>query len=104
MVRRRYVLLNRYSQLLSNRLNATVAWARGNRGRSDVKEKAMARAKRIFDRYFDLLMPYVWRTRIKPQLGKDAVQLDESGVGELAKLKVKFLTDFEAVLDDALSP
>ena len=103
MVRRNYILLATYSSRLSNRLGNVIVWARGNRGRRNVKQLALKRAKRIFDKYFDLLMPYIWRTRIQRQLGKDAIQLSDAEVEKLGKLKVEFLANFEDVLDDALS-
>jgi len=78
-------------------------WAKGNRRRPDVKPIAMERAKKLFDQYFNRLIPYVWRTRIKKDLGNNAIQIIPSDTKELGLIKKKYLKDFRGVLNDALA-
>lgn len=102
MVRRRYRLLLRYSHRLTRQLQNIATWARGNRDDPDVLKKAIGRAKMALDNHFNLLVPYVYRTRVQRDLGRRVKSLGEAELEKLEKLKSEYLTQFASILDDAL--
>ena len=93
MVRRRYTLLARYAVRLTNELKRIL------RSRGSKREKMM-RAKEALDNHFDLLIPYVFRTRVIRDIGTQAVMLTAKDLLELEKVKANSLEIFSEILED----
>lgn len=95
---RRHLFLNQLSQRLNRRLYSVVVWARGNRGRTNVKKRAVEKAEKILGEFNKLLVDYVYRTRIKGKI-KNPVDIDRQKLFDLNKQK---LEDFKGILQDVL--
>jgi len=77
MVRRRYRLTQRYSQQLVKKLK--------NLGLKPKKKQI----EQVLSDYINKLLPYIYRTRIKKDLGKNSKDLSEEEKVELKRRFVK---------------
>lgn len=65
------------------------------------RETVMRRAQVIFEKHADLLLPYVYRSRVKLQVGTNAKNLSPQEIAEVKQKTVKeYLEHFGELYDD----
>lgn len=97
---KRQVLIHRLSKRLSIQLYSIFLWYLAKRKNPVAKKIALKKAKIAFLKHARLVLPIVYRTRVKPVLGKSANMLTPKQIDSLLNLP-EFLKYFSIILDDS---
>lgn len=93
-------LIHRHSRRISRKLYTIFLWAKNQGNSTQTQIKAVRRARKAFLSHGRFMARFVYRTRAKPVIGRNAKQLTAAQFDKIVRMKT-YLQYFRTILADS---